>query len=470
MDSDDDIQMDDGSGAGSDTEAQEEEQKILTSADLESQMKEVISEIQDILEVKSGVCRILLQKYKWDKNSLLERFYEHPDTNEFLKAANVIPQVSQASFPELPLPTDCDICCSSGELTGLACGHLACMDCWRAYICDRINDGKCEIECMTGDCQLLMEDEKVLFYITDLVILEKRRKLIVNNYVEINKCLRWCPGKNCDKIIKAAHCDPHLVQCSCGTKFCFFCGNDGHEPVNCRLLKLWKKKCAADSATANWISVNTKDCPKCLAPIEKISGCNRIRCRNPSCRFQFCWLCMRDWDVHGYSPCNSYDPKKEKDRVKNRANLDRYLFYYNRYKGHKESLKLERKLVNTVQAKMQKLQDNESASWAEVQCLPKAVEVLSTCRQMMMNTYIFAYYLEHNNHAEIFETNQKDLEMATEQLSGFLEQDLMLEQKDLKSLVQKVQDKCRYVEHRRKSLMDHIVEGTEHNVWVFNEE
>ncbi|KAF1764189.1 hypothetical protein GCK72_004136 [Caenorhabditis remanei] len=468
MDSDDDIQLND---SDSDGESEEKGTQILSFADLETKMKDAISEIQDILEVKPGVCRILLQKHKWDKNSLLERFYEHPDTNEFLKAANVIPEESE-TFPELPVPTDCDICCMPGELTGLACGHLACIDCWRAYISDRINDGKCEVECMTGECMLLMEDEKVNFYITDPIILEKRRQLIVNSYVEINKCLRWCPGKNCGKIIKAAHSEPHLVQCSCGTQFCFFCGNDGHEPVSCRLLKLWEKKCLDDSETANWISVHTKDCPKCLAPIEKISGCNRMLCRNPSCKFQFCWMCMRDWDVHGYSPCNSYDPKKEKDRVKNRANLDRYLFYYNRYKGHGDSLKLEKKLVKAVETKMEVLQHHSQISWADVQYLPKAVETLSTCRRTMMNTYIFAFYLEHNNHAEMFEANQRDLEMATEQLSGFLEQDLLSQsgQEKMKTLIQNVQDKCRYVEHRRKILMDHVVEGTEHDVWVFREE
>lgn len=36
-----------------------------------------------------------------------------------------------------------------------------------------------------------------------------------------------------------------------------------HEPINCRLLKLWLKKCSDDSETANWLNANTKDCPKC---------------------------------------------------------------------------------------------------------------------------------------------------------------------------------------------------------------
>jgi hypothetical protein len=26
---------------------------------------------------------------------------------------------------------------------------------------------------------------------------------------------------------------------------------------------------------------------------------SRMMCRH--CNFQFCWLCMKDWDVHGYN-------------------------------------------------------------------------------------------------------------------------------------------------------------------------
>ena len=41
-----------------------------------------------------------------------------------------------------------------------------------------------------------------------------------------------------------------------------------------------------------------------------------------------------------------------------------------------------------------------------------------------MYTYAFAFYLRKNNHTLIFEENQRDLEMATETLSEFLERDI----------------------------------------------
>lgn len=75
-------------------------------------------------------------------------------------------------------------------------------------------------------------------------------------------------------------------------------------------------------------------------------------------------------------------------------------------------------------------------SWIEVQFLRKAVDVLSECRRTLMYTYAFAFYLQKDNQSEIFEDNQRDLEHATEQLSEFLERDLVNE--NLVSLKQKV--------------------------------
>lgn len=57
-------------------------------------------------------------------------------------------------------------------------------------------------------------------------------------------------------------------------------------------------------------------------------------------------------------------------------------------------------------------------SWIEVQFLKKALGTLGECREALKYTYAFAFYLVKNNECEIFESNQRDLEMATEALSG----------------------------------------------------
>jgi len=76
-------------------------------------------------------------------------------------------------------------------------------------------------------------------------------------------------------------------------------------------------------------------------------------------------------------------------------------------------------------------------SWIEAQFLKRAVDILCQCRQTLMYTYAFAYYLKKNNHSYIFEDNQRDLEMATEMLSEYLERDLSKDSlSDMKIFVQ----------------------------------
>lgn len=79
---------------------------------------------------------------------------------------------------------------------------------------------------------------------------------------------------------------------------------------------------------------------------------------------------------------------------------------------------------------------------SQVQFLKKAVDILCECRQTLMFTYVFAYYLRKNNQSVIFEDNQKDVESATETLSEYLERDIT--QENLADIKQKVQDKYRW--------------------------
>lgn len=55
--------------------------------------------------------------------------------------------------------------------------------------------------------------------------------------------------------------------------------------------------------------------------------------------------------------------------------------------------------------------------------------------------------------------------MATETLSEYLERDITSE--CLSGIKQKVQDKYRYCEARRKALLDHVYEGYETDIWEY---
>lgn len=137
-------------------------------------------------------------------------------------------------------------------------------------------------------------------------------------------------------------------------------------------------------------------------------------------------------------------------QAKSRRSLERYLHYYNRYANHEQSAKLDKDLYNKTEKKMISLQTSSGLSWIEVQFLQTASQALQQCRQTLKWTYAFAYYLARNNLTEIFEVNQKDLEMAVEGLSEMFEKQTA----ELSGLKVDIMDKTAYCLQRRVILLE----------------
>lgn len=162
------------------------------------------------------------------------------------------------------------------------------------------------------------------------------------------------------------------------------------------------------------------------------------------------------WSEHGTSwyNCNRYEEKSGLDgrdaQAQSRKSLERYLHYYNRYANHEQSAKLDNDLYLKTQKKMSNLQSESGMSWIEVQFLDTASHALQQCRQTLKWTYAFAFYLQRNNETEIFEDNQKDLEMAVESLSEMFEKPTA----ELAGLKVDMMDKTTYCNKRRVIVLD----------------
>lgn len=485
-DEDDGFVMEPEPGSARDRmEIEEYPYEVLTTEHIVQHMVDSIKEVNCVVEIPATTTRILLNHFKWDKEKLMERFYDGDQEKLFAEAHVVSPfkkpaagtYVKKDSRSAIPGVEDCEICLMtmpSSMMTGLECGHKFCMQCWTEYLTTKImQEGMGQtISCAAHGCDILVDDATVMRLITDSKVKLKYQHLITNSFVECNRLLRWCPSPDCSNAVKVQYVEACPVKCSCGHTFCFACGENWHDPVRCYLLKKWQKKCDDDSETSNWIAANTKECPRCNVTIEKDGGCNHMVCKNQNCKADFCWVCLGPWEPHGSSwyNCNRYDEEEAKAardaQERSRAALQRYLFYCNRYMNHMQSLRFESKLYAAVKEKMEEMQQH-NMSWIEVQFLKKAVDILCQCRQTLMYTYVFAYYLRKNNQSIIFEDNQRDLESATEKLSEYLERDIT--QENLVDIKQKVQDKYRYCESRRKVLLDHVHEGYEKDWWEYTE-
>ena len=78
---------------------------------------------------------------------------------------------------------------------------------------------------------------------------------------------------------------------------------------------------------------------------------------------------MKKWDVHGYneSVCNAFvEPPRTADMDEAKVNLERWLFYFDRFNNHEISAKLDQELVEGMAGKMLEIQQRSDLSWIEV--------------------------------------------------------------------------------------------------------
>ncbi|KAM0327053.1 hypothetical protein ACHAQA_006176 [Verticillium albo-atrum] len=451
--------------------------KVYEPADIQRQQDDMIDEVNMILNLRKEDVAILLRHFRWNKERLIEDYMDKP--NKVLEAAGLGANVTGPPQLEAIPGFICDICCEDEaglQTFALKCGHRYCVDCYRHYLNQKIREEgeAARIQCPAGRCGRIL-DSRSLDILVTAELSGRYKELLNRTYVEDMDALKWCPAPDCTNAVECSIKKKDLdkvvptVACGCGHRFCFGCILTDHQPAPCNLVKLWLKKCADDSETANWISANTKECPRCNSTIEKNGGCNHMTCRK--CKHEFCWMCMGLWSEHGTSwyNCNRFEEKSGLDardaQAKSRVSLERYLHYYNRYANHEQSAKLDKDIYHKTEKKMVQLQRESGMSWIEVQYLNSASQTLQTCRQTLKWTYAFAFYLARNNLTAIFEDNQKDLEMAVEALSEMFEKPVT----DLADRKLKVDilDKTSYCNKRRIILLETTAENLANGKWDF---
>ncbi|KAL3310731.1 hypothetical protein Ciccas_010699 [Cichlidogyrus casuarinus] len=485
--------------------------QFITSKDVLRSMFGVILEISRLLKLNEMTVRLLLNAYRWDKQALVEAYYDCDSNVKYLLDKHRIcshsfmlrgnrnnlflcspsPQNNSSSIQFFkgshPLEAcniisqdDC-ICCricfcdySQDEMRGLGCDHHFCIGCWQSYLKSRIEEfSSCDrIPCPESECGLLLDDASVMELIKEDKRLQLRyQRAIGESYVKSNPRLCWCPGIDCGLLVE---CDEVFNEASdfnvtctkCGSFFCIKCGRESHFPATCRMIKNWLSFSCKDEGSLQWIMANTKACPKCSTDIEKNGGCNHMTCSK--CSYQFCWICEGDWLNHltdGYS-CNQYN-EKEEDRATARAALERYTFYITRYEIHKKSMTLGQSALRNFTIRLRLIQEADTI-WIDEATVQKASRVLKDCRRALIHSYVFAYNIIRSNQAIIFETNQADLEKSAESLSYLIEYRDPV--KNVSEFKQNLEQLTAYCKQRTELLLEHVKEGFMNDIWELRDD
>lgn len=406
--------------------------RIVASDEVRAEMNKVVVEIAGVLDMPAECARTLLLHFLWNKEKLFDQYYANPET---VRKAAGIEHLGESAHAVKPV--DCAICFADSvppaETFGLGCRHIFCKECWSGFLSAAVSDSGAQCifaKCPEDGCGEVVTPS-VFASMASKDIAARYERFVEQSFININRSMSWCPAPGCGNSFLAKGA-LKTVKCPCGMQSCFKCSNEAHQPIDCNGLGIWLDKCSNESETVNWILANTKKCPKCMVRIEKNQGCNHMTCRNRGCQFQFCWVCMGPWEEHGqqtggYYSCNRYDPAKptgDGAEAQAQAELDRYLFYFQRYENHDQAGKFAAKHRKLTQQRMMELQAKSTSSWADVTFLENATEALLECRRVLKYTYAFGYYMKDGSEKRLFEHLQEHLERSTETLAELTEEPL----------------------------------------------
>ena len=325
--------------------------------------------------------------------------------------------------------SDCPICLdeyqNGSEIYGSNCEHKCCKTCFRGYIEMEIQlNHQLPFKCIQEGCNEFISLETVQSFLSNH-LKPKLSKNLLNSIVLNSEKLKFCPGANCDLIIKFNELlktnKPINIRCNCNTCFCSLCNRDAHLPLSCELYAEWESlnKSGNDIYSDTWIKLRTKKCPQCQTPIEKNKGCMHMTCR--TCSHDFCWLCMKDWSKHGsetggFYRCNMYNPDDEdvKSKSKMASDLERFKFLSERFIQHRNS-------VEHSQKKKFKMMNEYNEIIKELQLpnddyLLHSMNLIIDCRRAIAYSYGVAHFLKEPAKLQFFQFLQNQAESFLENL------------------------------------------------------
>ena len=204
-------------------------------------------------------------------------------------------------------PNECPICMGDLEnpIEIEKCKHKFCQECFNSYLVNLINNNKIDqIPCPKNKCSNKeLTEEFFSQYLSEQQYFKFRQFRAQNEIARDSKKI-FCPL--CDSYASIdgipeeydsnnPNYKKSTLKCQNGHEFCS-CGRPLHENECYHDEKEFKEFLTQEKI---------KKCPKCGFLIKKNRGCNHMTCGNPICRYEFCWLCMKEAvpNHFDYGPC-----------------------------------------------------------------------------------------------------------------------------------------------------------------------
>ncbi|XP_059139964.1 uncharacterized protein LOC131928071 [Physella acuta] len=249
----------------------------------------------------------------WDSgqssNSNSNNSHEHQEDDEWTDANSLFENEvnyeemrqrrSQEAPPMYPhralLYMECSVCFTKSYLRRrVCCDFQICHECMGIYVSMKVNEAKVQIECPNDRCHVLVHRDEVNERLPN-DLKDKFTKFLID--ANADPCEKTCPA--CSKVytIKPESLSSKKklknglkVYCpQCHLQWCFLCQAPFHTGVSCK--QYWK----GDKMVKRWAKErsygqsNAQKCPKCGIYIQKVHGCDHMKCSK--CHTDFCYRC-----------------------------------------------------------------------------------------------------------------------------------------------------------------------------------
>ncbi|XP_042307173.1 E3 ubiquitin-protein ligase RNF14-like isoform X2 [Sceloporus undulatus] len=215
----------------------------------------------------------------------------------------------------------CNICFSeklgSECMYFLDCRHVYCKACLKEYFEIQIKDGQVHcLNCPEPECHCVATPGQVKELVEEQLFARYDR-LLLQSSLDLMSDVVYCPRPCCQTPVMQDPCCSMGICSNCSHTFCTVCKMAYHGISTCKmsaekLLEVRDQYITADQATKRflekhygkrviekaveelrsnqWVKGNSRSCPSCRAPIQKIDGCHKMLCA--ACNKPFCWFCM----------------------------------------------------------------------------------------------------------------------------------------------------------------------------------
>lgn len=116
---------------------------------------------------------------------------------------------------------------------------------------------------MDPECAYFISEEIVRLLTSSDPLFKQYQILSAESFIQVSDLVKFCPGADCGRIIRANFPECHGVRCNCNESFCMKCEIGNHDPITCQRLERWTKKSGEDNETLKWLQKHSKPCPQC---------------------------------------------------------------------------------------------------------------------------------------------------------------------------------------------------------------